>query len=64
MKRRESLAAGTGQPRKAENARPAPTTTGGIVKRALFALEGDSEVVEELAFVAGHQKSGGVWFRV
>ncbi|RKQ13687.1 hypothetical protein, partial [Ureibacillus endophyticus] len=36
----------------AENARLAPTTTGGIDKRVLFALEGDSEVVEELAFAA------------
>ncbi|MCP1143500.1 hypothetical protein [Lysinibacillus endophyticus] len=38
--------------RNAENARLAPTTTGGIDKRVLFALEDDSEVVEELAFAA------------
>jgi len=38
--------------RKAENARLAPTTTGRTDKRALFALEGGSEVVEELAFEA------------
>jgi len=38
--------------RKAENARLAPTTTGETDKRALFALEGGFEVVEELAFAA------------
>jgi len=35
--------------RKAEGACSAPTTTGGIDKRTLFVLAGDSEVVEELA---------------
>jgi len=40
--------------RKAEGARLAPTTTGGIDKRTLFVLAGDSEVVEELAPAARH----------
>jgi len=44
--------------RKAENACLAPTTTGRTDKRALFALEGGSEVVEELAFGARQKKSG------
>jgi len=39
---------------KAEGARLAPTTTGGIDKRTLFVLAGDSEVVEELAPAARH----------
>ncbi|WP_181418022.1 hypothetical protein [Ureibacillus chungkukjangi] len=41
--------------RKAEGARSAPTTTGGIDKRTLFVLAGDFEVVEELAPAARHR---------
>jgi len=39
-----------------ENARLAPTTTGGTDKRSLFDLVGGFEVVEELAFAARHQE--------
>ncbi|RKQ19409.1 hypothetical protein D8M03_03360 [Lysinibacillus endophyticus] len=48
--------------RKAERVRSAPKATGRINKRALFALEGDSEVAEELTRVARQWKSGGGLF--
>ena len=39
---------------KCEERPLAPTTTGRTDKRTLLVLEGGSEVVEELAFVARH----------
>jgi len=42
-----------------EGARLAPTTIGRIDKRALFALAGNSEIVEELAPAARHRNAEG-----